>query len=298
MPCYSPWRAFLGREGQVVPVRARSPSQAPLTVGCGRCMGCRLDKAREWGLRIAHEASLHEESSFLTLTYRDEELPYNASVSLRELQLFFKRLRERIAPQKVRYYGCGEYGGVGERPHYHCILFGYGFPDKTIWRRTRTGAYTYRSALLESVWPFGHAEIGTVTRQSGAYVARYVLKKVGGKHAEEYYSRVHPVTGLVHRVDPEFAVMSSKPGIGAEWFDKWHADVLPSGFCVVDGKKVPVPRYYKDRSEYLKSISKFKARSREYVKAHGEDLTDERLEVRGEVQRLKQEKFKRDLGEV
>lgn len=270
-----------------------------------------MDRARDWGVRIAHEVSLHEESSFLTLTYSDEHLPDDYSVSVRAVQLFNKRLRKAIAPSRFRFYACGEYGDLGQRPHYHSIIFGYSFPDKVLWRRTRSGYFTYRSPLLESVWPFGHAEIGTVTRTSGAYVARYCLKKRNGARAGEYYRRLHPLTGEVVDVRPEFAVMSSRPGVGFGWIEQWESDCFPSNFVVVNGEKFPVPKYYRkrlrDRYEFpayavdarlmehwLDSRHVAARRGKEWLRDHPEGLTKDRLAVREELQLLKQAKIERD----
>jgi len=270
-----------------------------------------MDRTRDWGTRIAHEVSLHEENSFLTLTYSDDHLPDDYSVDLRELQLFVKRLRKEIAPTRIRFYACGEYGDQGNRPHYHAIIFGYDFPDRSAWRKTATGYLTYRSALLEKLWPFGHAEIGTVSRSSGAYVARYCLKKINGPIAADHYTRVHPLTGAVSQVRPEFATMSTKPGIGHGWFERWEADCFPSNFVVIDGEKFPVPKYYKarlknsfkypgsrpEKEETLLAIDDFDVLSRkgkQWLRDNPEDLTKERLAVREESRILKQARIKRD----
>lgn len=146
-----------------------------------------MDRARDWGTRIAHEATLHEASSFLTLTYRDESLPLDGGLEVRAVQLFLKRLRKKLEPARVRFYACGEYGDSNARPHYHILLFGYDFPDKTVWRKSSSGFLLYRSKILEELWPFGHSEIGSVTPATGAYVARYCLKKVTGPPADDHY---------------------------------------------------------------------------------------------------------------
>jgi len=196
---------------------------------------------------------MHDENSFLTLTYDDAHYPEDGSVQPRSLQLFMKRLRKAISPQKVRYYACGEYGEENWRAHYHVLLFGFGFPDRTPWRKSDTGFQVYRSAFLERLWadadgrPLGHAELGTVTAQSGSYVARYVLKKIGGNAAADHYFRPNPVTGVMCQLQPEFALMSSRPGIGGKWFDRYEGDAFPSDFLVVDAAKVPVPKYFLEK---------------------------------------------------
>lgn len=245
---------------------------------------------------------MHDLSSFLTLTYSDENLPENYSVSVREAQLFMKRLRKALAPLKVRYYLCAEYGERKLRPHYHAILFGYDFPDKVLWRRTESGEYTYRSELLDRVWALGHAEIGAVTVSSAGYVARYVTKKIKGDAAATHYERMHPGTGEIWRVAPEFALMSSRPGIGSTWYDQYSGDAFPDDFVTIDGQKRPVPRYYKklfDRHTDPLSVTSaritWKRKSR--ALAHADNNTPERLAIREEVQHLKSTRLVRKMEE-
>jgi hypothetical protein len=278
-----------------------------MQVPCGRCIGCRIDKTREWSTRIAHEASLHDENSFITLTYRDEDLPDDYSVRVRHLQLFMKRLRKIIAPVKVRFFACGEYGEQNGRPHYHVILFGYGFPDKVVWRQTKSGHLQYRSEILEKAWTQGHCEIGTVTKQSGGYVARYVIKKVGGAMAPDHYQRIHPITGELCWVVPEFMCCSTNPGIGGNFIDKFASDAFPSGFLVQDGQKVALPKYYKRRIAAAVESGSASVQESDMEKARRKTmkirLTDEfqtnsrpdRLAVRETCLELKVERLKRDL---
>lgn len=318
MPCFHPVKGYRARGGGFVSSRKDSPGEIPLTVPCGRCVGCRMDRQRDWSTRIAHEASLYDENSFLTLTYSDEFLPEDYSVSARPLQLFMKRLRKAISPVKIRFFACGEYGDDNGRPHFHAIIFGFGFPDKTPWRKSASGHVCYRSALLEKCWsdpnsekPLGHCEIGTVTRESGGYVARYVLKKVGGRLAPDHYQRVHSVTGELCWVNPEFMVCSTRPGIGSGWFDKYASDAFPSDFVVLDGSKVPVPRYYEKqiagRSELAGSgerplvsvddaiVMRRKRLPGKFDPRNIANRTDERLATREECLNLKIQRLERDL---
>lgn len=252
-----------------------------------------------WSTRLYHEGMFHEESSFLTLTYADEWLPDDYSVSVRPLQLFFKRLRKLRPGKTLRYFACGEYGDKDQRPHYHVVLFGEDFADKTVWRQTTSGFVTHRSKFLERLWPFGHSEIGTVTPQSCAYVARYVMKKVNGKLAQKHYERVHPLTGELVEVQPEFLVMSKN--IGAEWFEKFSTDAFPSDFVTVDGVKKPVPRYYlkrlaaRDDAAAKDQLDTVKQKREEITAgpARPDDIK-ERREVREEVLARKVQQLTRD----
>ena len=117
-------------------------------VPCGRCFECKVAKSTEWSNRIALEAMEHEENCFITLTYDNQYLPENNSLRRKDLQDFIKRLRRRYEDRKIRYFYCGEYGSKGLRPHYHMILFGYDFVDKTYWMNDHKGNAIYRSKLL------------------------------------------------------------------------------------------------------------------------------------------------------
>lgn len=202
-------------------------------VPCGKCIGCRLERARQWSVRCMHEASLHDENCFVTLTYDDASVPKDGSLRPRDMTLFLKRLRERLGP--FRYFQCGEYGGKLERPHHHALLFGLNFPDRVFWNKKLT-----TSVILDDTWSLGKCWIGSVTRQSAGYVARYQLKKVYGMSHEEWYR------GRV----PEYVTMSRRPGIGLRWIEKYWRDCYPNDVCVMDGIVGKPPRYY---DEYLES---------------------------------------------
>lgn len=155
--------------------------------GCGQCLPCRINRRRLWTARIVLEAAYYGDlpSAFVTLTYRQEDLPALSSVLPAHLEEFRYRLRYKIGP--FRYYAVGEYGERTQRPHYHVLLFGK-FPTKEV---------------LEHCWPYGGIHIGFLSVDSGAYCAGYVTKKMTGKDDERLKGR-----------HPEFVRMSRKPGIG------------------------------------------------------------------------------------
>lgn len=293
MTCYSPLVGWKNPAGGWSTKEREAVNGVPMTVPCGRCIGCRLDRSRDWATRLHHEASLHPHNSFLTLTFSDDQLPNSFSVSTEDTQKFMKRLRKKVG--KVRYFACGEYGAAPNyRPHYHLLVFGYDFPDKYLWRKSPTGHLLYRSEMLEKLWPFGHSEIGSVTYESAGYVARYLTKKISGPIAQEHYSRVHPMTGEVVQVKPEFICMSTKPGIGAHWYEQFAGDAFPSDFLIINGKKVPVPRYYcKKLGE--EALAEIKDKRAEKAEANAHNNTPERLLVREEVQHLRATKLLRGM---
>lgn len=244
------------------PIKSLRAGNSAIDVPCGRCTGCRLAKARDWAIRSHHEASLHDASSFITLTYDDQHLPSDYSVHKRVWQLFMMRLRERILPRQIRFLACGEYGGQSLRPHYHALIFGYDFPDKTIITSLNNRKNPlYKSEELSSLWTYGFSSIGTANYRTAGYTARYALKKIGdatrlptgaapqaaseaSEPAGHRYNMVHPLSGRLVLQKPEFMLMSRRPGLGRGWFDKFKDDIFPCDFIVIDGTKHPVPAYY------------------------------------------------------
>ena len=250
-----------------------------MTVPCGQCIGCRLERSRQWAVRCMHEASLHDDNSFITLTYDDESLPPFGSLLVEDFQLFMKRLRRRNSDVRIRFFHCGEYGAAGGRPHYHALLFGFDFADKVPWRESN-GLPVWRSAALEALWPFGQSEIGTVTFESAAYVARYITKKVTGKGAEAYYQGIDYDTGEVGPIRPEYATMSRRPGIGSDWFAKFAGDVFPSDEVIVRGKATKPPRYYDNLFEVAEPEVAARVQAARRDNRSREDETPDRLSVR------------------
>lgn len=270
-------------------------SSRTLTVPCGKCIGCRLARAREWSLRCMHEASMYDASSFVTLTYDDAHLPVDFGLHYRDFQLFMHRLRKRLAGAG-RFLMCGEYGEQFGRPHFHAILFGCDWPDKKLIRVKPDRLYS--SELLSSLWPHGFASSGDVTVQSAGYVARYATKKVTGDGAAAAYEWVSP-DGEVFQREAPFLHSSLKPGIGYEWFQRYHSDAFPCDFLVYDGKKFPVPRYYTKLYEALDPEATervLRQRRRAAKAARGApDNSGRRLHDRGEVELLKAQAIERDL---
>lgn len=296
MACFHPLPAYRDPDtGRVHVLDSRfDRSYANLTLPCGQCQGCRLERSRQWATRIMHEASLYPVNSFVTLTYSDENL--KPSLDYSDFQKFMKRLR-KSSTDNIRYYMCGEYGSLNRRPHFHACLFNCDFDDKTVWQKNR-GNYIYRSKKLESLWPFGYSSIGNLTFQSAAYVSRYVMKKQTGFNAKDYYQDVDPETGEIIQLVPEFNKMSLKPGIGAGWFEKYHSDVYPNDYVLINGKKSRPPRYYDNlyfKKGDLTANADLECSRLEKALKHQDNNTDERLAIREEVLKLRLNKLKREL---
>lgn len=257
----------------------------PLEVPCGMCIGCRLEKARQWAVRCVHESQMHERNCFVTLTYNNSNLPDDHSLDKSAIPKFLKRLRNHFS-SSIRYYGCGEYGdnkggvvyktGLG-RPHYHLCLFGIDFDDKELIRGSNYVRWQnhfskggvndlFISPTLSKKWPYGFHSIGDLSFDSAGYVARYCMKKVTGKN-----SKVHYGTAV-----PEFALMSRMPGIGKSWIEKYFHDVYPKDFFHINGVKNKPPRYYDDYASW-RSPNMFNALKADRIeKAKENEETPER----------------------
>lgn len=241
-----------------------------------------------------HEKQLHEYAWFLTLSYSDVNLPPGMSLRKRDVQLFLKRLRKTGA--RCRYLYCGEYGETTGRPHYHMVLYGPALPDLRVIKRSAEGYDLYESGQLTKLWGLGHVWVGAVTFESAAYVARYVTKKVTGDGAEEHYRYVDPASGEIFDRLPEFINMSTRPGIGKGWYEKFGSEVARSDSVVVRGKESKPPRYY-DKELEKANPRKFRAiksaRVRAATKAAG-DNTPDRLSVKEVVRSASINQLKRD----
>lgn len=242
-------------------------------VPCGKCMGCRVDRSREWANRCLMELQDHDSAFFITLTYNDIHAPTTwyadpktgeahpaYTLCKRDLQLWLKRLRKAFPNDKIRFFACGEYGTQSMRPHYHVIVFGLHLDDLQPFGKSHTGDYYFRSPSLERTWyaattvpdlsgsgsvsvppsSMGFVMVSQVTWATCAYVARYVTKKLYGQDAREMYES--------HNLVPPYLVMSRKPGIGARYYDRNKSEIYAYDQVVLStdtgGRTFKPPRYF------------------------------------------------------
>ncbi|WGL30909.1 replication initiator protein [Dipodfec virus UOA04_Rod_504] len=102
-----------------------------IVADCGHCPVCIQKKRTSIKHRMILEQYGREDPPvFLTLTYRDDDLPKDG-VSVLDVQRFLKRFRSYVNYHypnfnKFRYVCFSEYGKLHGRAHYHLILFGLG----------------------------------------------------------------------------------------------------------------------------------------------------------------------------
>jgi hypothetical protein len=300
MPCYKPLHGYRsqtvnesGKRGIVFNV-TQGFKDMPVELPCGQCIGCRLERSRQWAIRCVHEASLYEKNCFITLTFNDENLPSNGSVDVRDFQLFMKRLRKKFG-SGIRFFHCGEYGDEFKRPHYHALIFNFDFPDKVLWSK-QNDSLIYTSEVLNELWEHkGFTTIGDVTFESAAYVARYVTKKVTGEKADEHYTSIHRETGEIVSRKPEYISMSRRPGIGKGWFEKYHSEVYVHDGVRINNHFIKPPKFYDKAYEvkYPKKMIIIKKNRELRSLIFTEHTTPERLAVREKLHLLRFDRLKR-----
>lgn len=180
-------------------------------VPCGHCLGCQIDYSHEWANRMMFELRDNPDAIFVTLTYRNADVPRNdhgdMTLCKRDVQLFFKRLRKHFSDRRIRFYLAGEYGSKTFRPHYHAIIYGLSlndFDDLTPHGCNEIHDPYFVSKSFEDIWGKGFCLIAQVTYNTCAYVARYTMKK--------HYASDKDFSDL--GIVPEFNLSSRKPGIG------------------------------------------------------------------------------------
>ena len=329
MGCDSPLKGWRDRGTGGITFRREMSYGEKMEVGCGQCLGCRLDYSRMWAMRISHEAAMYEYNGgncFITLTYRDDwqctmdqwlngmHVPKDWSLNKAHWQRFMKRLRKHYNGREIRCFYAGEYGrkckhGIDVqhvgcplcntgRPHFHACLFGLTFDDLVAYE-SDGGITRYTSPTLEKIWGYGFVDVGTLEYGSACYVAGYVLKKVRGPQAQDWYTTVD-LDGEVTYISPEFVGMSRgktcklhkglpyqvdcpncSRGIGRDWYETYKDDVFPSGEVPVPGLGVMhgVPRYYDEvlKEQNPEMYEQMKEKRKEYLHENADEYTTERL---------------------
>lgn len=216
--------------------RPLAQDERTIPVPCGRCPECLKRRASIWGYRLRKEEERSESALFVTLTYDSLFVPLTKNgfmtLSKRDVQLFFKRLRKAHKKNNpdakpIKYYLAGEYGSTRSRPHYHAIIFNainldvlkaWINPDQNL--------------------PIGQVDIGTVSGASIAYTVKYINKgKWQPKHKNDDR-------------EPEFSLMSKRLGDNyiTENTVKHHRSDLSKAYITVeDGIRISIPRYYRQK---------------------------------------------------
>lgn len=241
----------------LTPVSKQDENKVWQNFPCGKCLMCTKNRASGWSFRLVKEGEKSSISLFVTLTYNTDNVPITRKgyMSLdcdrmvknphyekqfkaweagkrkskpkekirqgSDLTNFFKRLRKATKQTDIRYYAVGEYGSQTWRPHYHIILFNVEIQH------------------VLNAWDKGEVHFGNVSEASIGYTLKYISKE---KRVPQHQND--------DRI-PEYSRMSK--GLGKNYLTndiiQWHKNNLDERMYVplLDGKKAPLPRYYKER---------------------------------------------------
>jgi len=210
------------------------------TVPCGRCPNCLKRRIQQWSFRLQKEQEIALTSSFVTLTYDDDTLPYSElgypTLVKKDHQLFMKKLRKHLHANRYKYdikhntklvyYAVGEYGDENYRPHFHSILFN--LPYKLIEDET----------IIQEIWGKGIIQVAVCNTASINYVAGYINKRIHPKQQDPLDDRTI-----------EFSLMSK--GIGKNFLTraaiKSYKEKMQPYLTVENGTKLSMPRYYRHK---------------------------------------------------
>lgn len=307
MTCFYPQAGFLvlddGKKSWRSFVRHGDDVIGPMTVPCGNCIGCRLERSRQWTVRCQHEVMMCERaglgSCFLTLTIDDGHMPSHGELDYRLCQLFHKRARINSG-LSYKHLTLSEYGGQTYRPHFHCVVMGLSFERGEPVGKGESGEVCYRNPLLEKWWKLGHSSFGDATAKSIGYCTRHnfkdPMKYPPGFFDEEW---IDEETGEICKRRPPFLVFSRD--IGKSWYEKFGRTDCHAGDRIVlrDGQVVGPIKYY-DRllARSLDGeceLEALKAVRLQHGRERAADSTRERLAVREEVLKARVRGLKKGL---
>jgi hypothetical protein len=159
-------------------------------IGCGKCIECKEQKAREWKIRLLEEVKSDNTGKFVTLSFTDKSLneigkeikglkgyDLDNEIARIAIRRFLERWRKSTS-RSVKHWFVTELGGKNtERIHIHGILF------------------TNNLKLLQEKWQYGNIYIGSYVNESTAtYIVKY-LHKTDVKH-KYYNSKIFTSPGI------------------------------------------------------------------------------------------------------
>lgn len=199
-------------------------------VGCGNCIECRKQKAREWQVRLNEELKIHKYKYFVTLTFSNENLiklckekkitESNAIAGI-AVRRFMERWR-KIYGKSLKHWLITELGHENtERIHLHGILFA----DTEITKDT-----------LEKIWKYGRADNGKYCNEKSiGYIVKYVTK-IDIKH-KTFKAQIFCSAGIGKNYINEFNLDAHK----------YRPKNTKEYYTLNNGCKVALPIYYRNK---------------------------------------------------
>ena len=160
-------------------------------VGCGKCIECKKQKARDWQIRIIEEIKKDTSGKFVTLTLSNEEYrklnieiddnikgyDRDNEIATKATRRFLERWRASKG-KSVKHWFVTEIGGNGtENIHIHGIVWCDNEDD------------------IKKYWKYGYTFVGTeVSERTASYITKYITK-TDEKH-NNYSSKVLTSKGI------------------------------------------------------------------------------------------------------
>lgn len=227
--------------------------------GCGTCINCKKSKYIDWAIRADWENYMQDKGILLTLTYDSAHLVTGALRKMHpddalgvlvpdHIVDFRKKVRtevtRKISPDlKIKFFGCGEYGGETWRPHYHVIIWGIDFTDISLDRFTELWGRGFVHDGSDS-----EGRMRTITDKAIKYVVGYTRKKitVGSEGYQEYTANNRPKPFPIY-----------PKGLGKEYILDHAHDLVVTGTTAYNGVQMKIPRYaekliYKSEGETVR----------------------------------------------
>lgn len=202
-------------------------------IGCGQCMECRKQKAREWQIRMQQEIKKNKNGKFVTLTFSNEEITKiyeeeeikeytgyekDNKIAKTAVRRFLERWRKKNK-KSVRHWLITELGHSGtENIHLHGII------------------WTDKIEEIKEIWKYGHVWIGDyVSDRTVNYIIKYVTKI--DKDHKHYQSKI-----------------LTSAGIGASYMEtydatrnKYKKEETREYIITKTGHKIAIPIYLKNK---------------------------------------------------
>lgn len=235
---------------------------------CGKCPNCMRNRQNDWVFRLNEEYKVSPYSYFITLTYRDADLRFACYVpdkmvfpclSHDDIKLFFKRLRKNTKA-KLKYHLCGEYGPNTFRPHYHALIFSQTKLDVIDIQK----AWKHHDVLFNVFEPmYGSACAGYVTKYltKKCFLPDFIMKS---ERCYRPFIQCSKGLGLTFiESNPQMYIV---------------AKTMLQDYVVYDGRKQPMPRYYKYKIFTDEERNIMQLRNEEKISAKRESDYQEFLE--------------------
>lgn len=206
-------------------------------IGCGECIECTAQKAREWQVRLMEEVKNRTNEKFVTLTFSDknyskliDEIRATGSnatgyaldneIATYAMRHFLERWRKK-KKKSLRHWMVTEIGGNRyENIHMHGIV------------------WTDEIELLKEKWQYGFVYIGTYVDESTInYIVKYV-NKVDEKH-KTYRGKILTSPGIGKRYTTE--------KFGNVNRNRFNGNKTKEEYITKSGHKLSLPIYYRNK---------------------------------------------------